>query len=177
MGIYFYEGGILFNSGDIAFHEDCCCGDLLENCSFCSSGVAPKQLEATIAGVTNNTCTGCAAFNGTHVLDNVFQGGTWCQWCKLLAQVSCPSAHGLAIVASVFYDVPLDEYWLAARLTITTNPTSDCGSTYHSSLYRKSYGGSKPDCAVFSDEVLAYYAYTGQPPGCNIPSTITISTI
>lgn len=53
-----------------------CCG---ETCNLCDTGDTMSRCwEIAIAGVTNGTCTGCSAFNGTHVLE-IINGSPTCE--------------------------------------------------------------------------------------------------
>jgi len=70
--VQFVDGAILFVGGQIAMHEDCCCGDPCVDCS----GEQPNA-EVTVEG----SCSwgACENANGEHVYQG-FSGESPCQW-------------------------------------------------------------------------------------------------
>jgi len=62
--IYLWDGTILFDNGDIAMHEDCCCDLICECCNGAFGG-----FEVRVAGVTNGTCSDCAEVNDDYCIE------------------------------------------------------------------------------------------------------------
>jgi hypothetical protein len=78
MAIYFHGGVVLFDSGAVAMHEDCCCGGYV-TCGGCNP--APETMVVTITGITCSDCP--SAINGTHNLSwNAVLSEYWnaCFW-------------------------------------------------------------------------------------------------
>ncbi len=170
MGVYFHDGGILFNSGKIAFHEDCCCDTA--DCGNCSSGFGPLQLEVTASGITNRECPNCAVFNGTHIT-SFLQA---CSWCKLVTGSEfCNEFIGVqaATILVTLVHPPGSDYLLNV-IYGHTSPQS-CIVFNYTALYRKVYV-EKPDCFAFSSEVLDFVSSSFGPCN-NWPATVTLSTI
>lgn len=80
--------------------QPCCCGGAA--CIFCTSGTVADELEVTIAGLANGTCSNCGDLNDTYILQSVGEvpaGCCWtyefsetCGWDQIVACISHPIA-------------------------------------------------------------------------------------
>lgn len=77
MGVQFWDDVVLFDSGNVAMHGDCCCG-----CPHCS-GDTPSVLRLTFDGVVEGNCGDCNDFNNSFDLDRDVP--TVCTWRTLHA--------------------------------------------------------------------------------------------
>jgi hypothetical protein len=60
MVVYFEGGQVLFDSGSIAFHEDCCCEAICDHCTGDTS-----SLNVDFTNVDTLECTECSTFYGS----------------------------------------------------------------------------------------------------------------
>lgn len=130
-GIYFWDGDVLFDSGSIAMHEDCCC----DMCTWCvpPSGT-PDEIQVVISGVTNDGCADCGDFNDTFICSRAaFQ----CYWTSDEFTV-CNWAHTIRVVIN---DV---------GITVTDNHVGPLAYV----AFRKS--DESVDCANLSSESIPF---------------------
>lgn len=58
-----------------------CCTSTTVSCgNNCNTGTAHSQVQLTVSGITNGTCTDCANLNGTFIMDVQILGGTCASW-------------------------------------------------------------------------------------------------
>lgn len=124
----------------------CCC-----QCPYCR-GAHPKELEVTIAGLTDRDCGDCDVLNDTFVLDFIGDGPSGCCWVYrfdetcgfdiLVACISKPIALGYQLevaisreggsldvivwVASLGEDKPRCRDWSGLNVPITPQIQSQC---------------------------------------------------
>jgi hypothetical protein len=174
MGLYFYNGKLLFVSGSIAAHEDCCCPDVV--CAYCQSGYASAVVNLAVAGVSNGTyCAGCAAaFNDSHPLPT---SGA-CQWLKQsYSPLSCgPLGYKYPrLQFGVGYDAGLGGYIAGAVVGLVDDP-SDIGYSSYAE-FRKVYGETAPDCLAFANEGLPRIATSGNASCLWTASSVSVSAV
>ena len=72
--VYFEGSAVLFVSGSVAFHSDCCCALCgqtsggTQECNNCIEGTHDHDMEVVISGVANDSCTDCADLDATYIL-------------------------------------------------------------------------------------------------------------
>lgn len=149
--IQFYDSSILFgnsagaNTDKIAFHEDCCCGDI--ECALCSS-TPPDQFQVDIAGVVDNACPDCEFFNDTWILTNTIRGGSCsavgegCFWWYKFPSATCTAVGIYLFIAQDA--TPVTPYYLGV---VVTTLDADCGGIVFNFTKRSA---AKFDCANLS---------------------------
>ena len=174
MAIQFIGGQILFDSGSIAFHEDCCCGTSF-GCDNCSGSV-PTQLEVSISGVAGS-CTGgnCGDLNTDNGTDDVpyvldittpdIPGD--CLWVYVLDPSECTGSEILEQIEVFLVHLGGGQYELA----IIIAPSS--GSFDNNFLWWDDEFSPKEDCAAWSDRDVPFLIDGGDCENDNSTATIT----
>lgn len=163
--IQFEDSKILFDSGQIAFDQACCCEGV--PCPNCQSGFLPLTITVTFSGVANDPnptfpCTLCdLGFNKTHILEIAIPAAI-CEW--IIGIVACYPISASTIRASVTFES--GDY----ILNVFTNEHGSSGA-----LYQKNLGPTKPDCTAFNEtltltSVVQIGVWCSWPPTCTAAS-------
>ena len=93
LAIQFTDNAIVFDDGKIAF-------GCVESCIYCIAKSTPDTIEVTISGVTNGTCEGCDAANGTYVCERAAcpGGQAGCCWIYTKPSPACGSKLSYLVV-------------------------------------------------------------------------------
>lgn len=77
MAVQFYDGGILFDSGKVAMHEDCCC---CECCDYPLCGTWPSSFTADMSEpyLINRQCNICSTFPTDLLFNKVSETSSGC---------------------------------------------------------------------------------------------------
>lgn len=142
----------------------CNCEEETIECEFCDGGLAPKFIQAIVAGVTDDYCSNCDVLNGTHILTFGIYPSSPCLWNKAWVVTCNPP------------DLP---FWGPAVQVYFSSITGKLfGFLGDPSTNRGAYYGNidNSDCLNWSNVVLSKYAEN--PFFCSdYPNSFTISAI
>ncbi len=178
MAIQFWDGKPLIIGGEIAMHEDCCCGNPWDECfdAYCDASDIPEEIIADfgVGGWTTRTAgCPCPGIAGQYVLSTCIPrasetpNDSSCTWgyCEYFCQDSGDVAQYLIIWANVTYSSPGKGKW---RLTIEILPFSSCETN--------------PDCRYFTgsysdDRALWHSAEIDHDASCVPSSPLSLSKV
>jgi len=132
--------------------EDGECGNG-ECVNGCKCGLAPEEFSVTITGVANNTCSECAAFDGTFILKrrpvSPFDDA-WCFWVYDFSNDSICSESPWAVQLEVSRIDP--------GFLIVTIGIREGFLLYRRFEFLKSYDPPIVPCLALKDESIPFYA-------------------